>query len=296
MTHMLGIDLGGTDIKSALITKDGSQSEIKSTPTPQADPTGEAALLKLAEIIREYSEQHAFDGVGLAVPGLVDNVNGIGLYSGTLGWRDLPIVSALEEKTGKKITLEHDVTAIGHAENRIGEAKDASSAVVIAIGTAIAASVIIDGEVYHPHPAVGEVGHTPTGNDRPCVCGLTGCLEMTASGGALSRNYKALTGEKLSALEIFNLATTGNGVARGLVDEFMDTLSTSLVFVSALIGPEVIVLSGGVSKAGEDFVGNLQKALDEKLSIHKRPLLKLSKLQAGAGAIGAGLLAWERLN
>ena len=295
MTHMLGIDLGGTDIKSALITKDGSQSETRSTPTPQADPSGESAINRLSEIILEYARDHSFEGVGLAVPGLVDNVNGIGLYSGTLGWRDLPIVSALEEKTCKKVTLEHDVTAIGHAENRIGEAKDVSSAVVVAIGTAIAASVIIDGEVYHPHPAVGEIGHTPTGNDRPCVCGLTGCLEMPASGGAISRNYKALTGEKISALDIFNLASKGEAQASELVNEFMDTLSTALVFVSALIGPDVIVVSGGVSKAGEDFVGDLQKALDKKLSIHKRPLLRLSKLQAGAGAIGAGLLGWERL-
>lgn len=295
MPHMLGIDLGGTDIKSALITDTGSQSETSSTPTPQADPSGESAIKKLAELIDEYAENHHFDGVGLAVPGLVDPINGIGLYSGTLGWRELPLVEKLQAVTGKRVTLEHDVTAIGHAENRVGEAKDASSAVVIAIGTAIAASVIIDGEVYHPHPAVGEIGHTPTGNSRPCVCGLTGCLEMTASGGAISRNYLALTGDKISALDVFSRATQGETAASELVSEFMDTLSTALVFVSALIGPEVIVLSGGVSRAGRDFIGDLQKALDSKLSIHKRPELKLSRLQAGAGAIGAGLLAWERL-
>jgi len=295
MTHMLGIDLGGTDIKSALITVDGNPSEPRSTSTPQGDPSGKAALEKLAQIIKEYAEQFEFKGVGLAVPGLVDPVNGVGLYSGTLGWRDLEIVSALEEMTGKRVTLEHDVTAIGHAENRVGEAKSASSAVVVAIGTAIAASIIVEGEVYHPHPAVGEIGHTPTGNNRPCVCGLTGCLEMTASGGAISRNYTAVTGEKVSALEVFDRANRGEHAAFELVEEFMDSLSTSLVFVAALIGPEVIVVSGGVSKAGNDFVGSLQKELDKKLSIHKRPLLKLSKLQAGAGAIGAGLLGWERL-
>lgn len=295
MPHMLGIDLGGTDIKSALITESGVQSETRSTPTPQADPSGESAINRLSQIILEYAGEHEFEGVGLAVPGLVDPAKGIGLYSGTLGWRDLPLVEKLQELTGKKVTLEHDVTAIGHAENRIGEAKGSSSAVIIAIGTAIAASVITEGEVFHPHPAVGEIGHTPTGNDRPCVCGLTGCLEMTASGGAISRNYLGLTGEKISALEVFSRAAAGENEAGQLVDEFMDTLSTALVFVAALIGPEVVVLSGGVSKAGADFVGDLQKALDEKLSIHKRPQIKLSKLQAGAGAIGSGLLAWERL-
>ena len=295
MSHMLGVDLGGTDIKSALIDSEGNFSHSKSTPTPKEDPSAEASIAKLAEIINDYQSEYELLGVGLAVPGLVDASAGIAKYSGTLGWRDIPMVERLQKLTSLPVTLEHDVTAIGHAENRVGEAKDAQGAVVIAIGTAIAASVIIDSAVYHPHPAVGEIGHTPTGNDRPCVCGLTGCLEMTASGGALSRNYRDLTGELVSALDIFQRSENDDEHAKFLIDEFMDALSTGLVFVAALVGPDVIVVSGGVSQAGENFIQRLQQELSNKLSIHKIPTLKLSKLQAKAGSIGAGLLAWERL-
>jgi len=293
---MLGVDLGGTDIKSALIDSEGTPSHSKSTPTPKDDPSGEASIAKLAEIINDYQSQHELLGVGLTVPGLVDASAGIAKFSGTLGWRDIPMVERLQQLTSLKVTLEHDVTAIGHAENRVGEAQGVESAVVIAIGTAIAASVIIDSEVYHPHPAVGEIGHTPTGNDRPCVCGLIGCLEMTASGGALSRNYKSLTGDQISAFDIFQRSEQNDEQAKFLIDEFMDVLSTGLVFVAALIGPDVIVVSGGVSQAGENFIQRLQQELNDKLSMHKAPTLKLSKLQAKAGSIGAGLLAWERLN
>ena len=295
MSLMLGIDLGGTAIKSALVDRLGNTSETRSTPTPQNDPTGQSAIQVLTDLVNSYRGTAVVAGVGLVVPGLVDAKNGIAIYSGTLGWRDLEIVRQLEANLGIKVTLEHDVTAIGHAENRVGAAKEASSAVVVAIGTALAVSVIINGEVYHPHPAIGELGHTPTKNQRPCVCGLKGCLEMTASGGALSRNYRDETGEQVSALEVFERSQSGDKVALELVEEFMDVLSTSFVFVSALVGPEVIVLAGGVSTAGDSFIDRLNQELDQKLTIHRRPKLVLSKLQAGSGSVGAGLLAWERL-
>ncbi|MDG2497813.1 MAG: ROK family protein [Aquiluna sp.] len=295
MSLMLGIDLGGTAIKSALVDRSGKISDPRSTPTPQGDPQGLEAIKALTDLVKSYQQTASVAGVGLLVPGLVDPENGIAIYSGTLGWRDLAIADLLEAKVGTRVTLEHDVTGIAHAENRIGAAKDAKSAVVVAIGTALAASVILQGEVYHPHPAVGELGHTPTINQRPCVCGLKGCLEMTASGGALSRNYFAITQEHLGAMEIFDRARTGERVAAELVQEFVDVLSTSFVYISALLGPELIVIAGGVSKAGEDLIAKLNEALDQKLTIHRRPKLVLSQLPSGSGSIGAGLLAWERL-
>lgn len=295
MSLMLGVDLGGTAIKTALVDKTGKTSVSRSTATPQRDPSGDKSIELIAGLIEEYASEHQLLGVGLVVPGLVDSINGISIYSGTLGWRNLDIVNRLASRTGLKITLEHDVTASGHAENRVGAAKDCQSAVVVAIGTALAASVIIDGEIFHPHPAVGELGHTPTGNSRPCVCGLVGCLEMTASGGALSRNYKSVTGADVTALEIFRRSQDSDIEAKILVDEFIDVLATSFVFVSALIGPEVIVLAGGVSKAGPSFIARLDGVLDKKLSIHRKPRLVQSQLQGESGCIGAGLLAWERL-
>jgi len=295
MSMMLGVDLGGTAIKSALVDAFGVVSDRRSTPTPQQDPTGEASISALATLVASYQQTAEVLGVGLAVPGLVDPENGIAIFSGTLGWRDLAIVEKLSQLIEIPVTLEHDVTAIGFAESRVGVAKDFQSAVVVAIGTALAASVILNGSVYHPHPAVGELGHTPTKNSRPCVCGLNGCLEMTASGGGLSRNYKALTGQTVSAVEIFDRAQGDDENAKALVEEFVDVLGTSFVFVSALLGPEVIVLAGGVAQAGNGLISKLEADLDKKLTILKKPQLLQSNLDAGAGSLGAGLIAWERL-
>lgn len=295
MTSMLGVDLGGTAIKTALVAKSGKTAFSRSTATPQQDPSGVKSIDVLARLVKEYASEHQLSGVGLVVPGLVDSINGVSIYSGTLGWRNLDIANRLADLTGLRVTLEHDVTASGHAENRVGAAKDYKCAVVVAIGTALAASVVIDGEIFHPHPAVGELGHTPTGNSRPCVCGLVGCLEMTASGGALSRNYKDVTGKNLTALEIFKQSQSLDEDAKILVDEFIEALANSFVFISALIGPDVIVLAGGVANAGGSFIERLESSLDKKLSIHRKPLLVQSLLQGESGCIGAGLLAWERL-
>jgi glucokinase len=292
MRAMLGLDLGGTQIKSGLVLADGTLQQIIRTPTPQNDPSGLEAVLALAEIANQYSD---FEAVGLVVPGLVDSKSGVCKFSGTLGWRELPIAQMLQEKITKPVFLEHDVTASGVAELFVGAAKGVDRGVVIAMGTALAAALIIDGKIFHPHPSVGEVGHAPLPNNRPCVCGKTGCVEMTVSGGALQRNYEALTGKKLSASEIVELAKQSDPEASVLVDELVHGLGFSITWLASTIAPEVVVLAGGLATAGSHLTDALEKELDKQIGIQLRPEIRVSTLGGNSGCIGAGIVAHNRM-
>lgn len=291
MEFVLGIDVGGTAIKHALVDIQGNLSRFGSVPTPQNDPEARELLNAVQAIVETYAVARPL-ALGVAIPGLV-NAAGIAEFSGTLGFRNLDVLGLLTSSVTIPVALIHDVTAGGLAEATLGAAKGTTSAVLLQIGTALAASIILQGEVYHPHPAVGEIGHAPTVYDRPCPCGLRGCLEMSASGGALSRNYEQLSGEKITAQEVFSRAAAGDEDAIAVLNEFVDALSQALVWLSAIIGPDLIIISGGISEAGDSLVEALEKELDKKMSIHKRPRLAVSPLTDAAGVTGAGLQAWQ---
>jgi glucokinase len=293
MKYVLGIDIGGTAIKHGLVDDQGMLSRFASTPTPHDDPLALELIPLIDDIFASYADAQP-EAVGVAIPGLV-TAAGIAEFSGTLGFRNLDMLGLLKKALPTPVTLIHDVTAGGLAEARIGAAQGAQCAVLLQIGTAIAASLIFNGEVYHPHPAVGEIGHVPTVYDRPCPCGLRGCLEMTASGGAVARNFREITGEELSAREVFQRASSGDPQAQLIRHEFVDALSSAIVWLSAVIGPDVIVLSGGVSTAGENLVSSLDQELDSRLSFHKRPQIVPSPLKDTAGCVGAGLYALQAL-
>jgi glucokinase len=293
MRAMLGLDLGGTQIKSGLVLSDGTLEQVQRTPTPQADPTGQASVSTLAEIAAKYS---GYDAIGLVVPGLVDAESGVCKFSGTLGWRELPIAKMLQEFVQKPVFLEHDVTAGGVAELGVGAARGVNRGVVIAIGTALAAAFIIDGKIFHPHPSVGEVGHAPLPNNRPCVCGKIGCVEMTVSGGGLQRNYEAVTGKKLHAEEIVSLARSGEKAAEELVDEFVHGLGFSITWLASTIAPEVVVIAGGLATSGDFLQNALDIKLNQMIGIQLKPEIRLSTLGGNSGCIGAGLVAHNRMN
>lgn len=289
--QVLGLDVGGTTIKSGLVDSLGNLTDLRRTPTPQ-DTSGEKLVATLSELVGSYKESSpAISAVGLCVPGIVDSENGIAVWSGTLGWRDLPLASHLWSKTGLPVKLVHDVTAGGIAEQTIGAAKGFDSAVVIAIGTGLAASVILDGKIYRPHSAVGELGHVPTRNNRPCVCGKNGCLEMTCSGGALSRNYEAATTVKLAAHEIIEKAEAGEPAAKRLWDEFIAELGFAIHYIAGLLGPQAIVIAGGFGYLENRIIDPLNAYLDGVITIQKRPQIITSKLEGTSGCIGAGLSA-----
>jgi glucokinase len=295
---LLAVDVGGTEIKAALLGADAGQPDrltvqgrVRRVTPHGADGTATAAAVvgAVAELSTEFGAAAA---VGVVVPGVVHD--GVGVYSANLGWRDFPFRDALADALRKPVAFGHDTGACGLAELRMGAARGYSDAVVMPIGTGIAAALIMDGALRTGGGYAGEIGHVDVGHGLPCGCGLTGCLEAMASSAAIARRYAEKTGRAVTgAATVADAVAHGDPVATEVWDDAMDALARGIRVLATLLGPEVVVLGGGLAMAGDGLLAPVAKKLDGLLSFQRRPALRLAELGDEAGCLGAGLLALD---
>lgn len=294
---VLAFDVGGTDIKSALFDADGTALGLRRTPTPSAGrPTPERLVDRIEELAAELRQQHPQvepRAIGVVVPGIVDAERGTAVFSSNLGWRDVPMRDLLTARLDVPIAFDHDVRLAGWAEHVLGGARAYTDAVVLIIGTGIAGALLIDGRPHLGGGYAGEIGHTPLG-DWPCPCGARGCLEAIASAGAIVRRYTEQTGRQVhGAQEVIALAAAGDESAARIWGDALDALALSLAQLTAVVAPEVIVIGGGLSRAGDPLFAALRSRLAERLSFHRIPALVPAELSDDAGILGAALRARE---
>jgi glucokinase len=296
--HLLAVDVGGTEIKAALLGAgpDGTLTVLDRTrrSTPRGtDGTGtaQAVVDAVAELPSQFAEQ-AISAVGVVVPGVVHD--GVGVYSANLGWRNFPFRSTLTESLRLPVAFGHDVAAGGLAEQRMGAARGCRDVVVMPIGTGIAAALIMDGELRTSGGYAGEIGHVDVCHGEACGCGRTGCLEAMASSAAIARRYAAKAGRPVAgAAEVVAAAGRGDPVAIEVWEAALDALARGVAVLASLIGPEVVVLGGGLAMAGNLLVEPLAARLAALLPFQRVPELRLAELGDEAGSLGAGLLALE---
>ncbi|MDR6597190.1 glucokinase [Saccharothrix longispora] len=293
--HAIAVDVGGTGMKAALVsgTPDGvTPVEQRRRPTR---PGGDAVVEDVVALVDELRAVAGppVEAVGLVVPGIVDEAAGTGVYSANLGWRDHPFRAAVEAATGLPTAFGHDVRAGGLAELRLGSARDLTDAVIMPIGTGIAAALVLGGRVS---PAPGEVGHVDVGHGDPCGCGQRGCVEARASSAAIARRYAERANRQVSgAAEVARLLGAGDPDAAVVWQEAVDALARGILLVAALLGPEAVVLGGGLALAGPLLTDPLGERLDELITFQRRPELRLAALGDEAGCLGAALLAIDML-
>lgn len=290
---IIGLDVGGTSMKGAVLTRDLTRVTTVRNPTPRGEAAVEAVLDTVDELVAKADEPPA--AIGLAVPGVVDDERGVAVWSENIGWRDVPFRDLIAERTGLPVAVGHDVRAGGTAEFRLGAAQGVDNALFMPIGTGIAAAVLIDGHLCVAGGYAGEIGHMATGSAEPCVCGGVGCLEAVASGPAVARDYTRRTGRKVNADEVAALVETGDADARAVWDSTIDLLGGALAVATALLAPEVIVIGGGLSKAGDLLLVPLAADLDRRLTFHRRPRMVAPRFGDEAGSVGAGLWARDLL-
>lgn len=291
MTRVGCVDVGGTAIKFGVLD-DGVLSGTSQTPTG-APGTGlvERVLDIATEQVERMRDSGPLEAVGLVVPGVVDTVEGVALWSENLGWRDVPYRSLLEERVGLPVAFGHDVRAGALAEACLGAGVEARRVVVVAVGTGIAAGAVFDGILDDPDRPSGEIGHVDVGTGLPCVCGLTGCLETVSSAAAVARRYSEWTGTRVSAADVAAAVERDDPVAREVWRQAVEGLARALAWVVAIQAPDAIVLGGGLARSGDLLLGPLRKDLERRLSFHHRPDLVQSRFGELAGCVGAGLLA-----
>lgn len=289
-TRYLGLDLGGTNIKYAIVERDGSNWTVikKDQISTEAEQGPEHVTKRLADLAKEFGSE--VSGVGLAVPGTFDSLAGsILIFPNLPGpWRGHQILAPVANASGKPTALINDARSFALSESILGAARGKRTVACLVLGTGIGGGIIIDGKVITGSTgAAGELGHLivePDGNK--CGCGSRGCLETTSATVAICTNAKsespaqayekAIAGDEI-AINAFKIAGRGLGVA---ITSIMVTLS-----------PDVFVIGGGVSQAGEMLNKYIREEIDSRLTIYPPSTVKILPAELGvyAGAIGAAL-------
>ncbi|MFI5964973.1 ROK family protein [Streptomyces asoensis] len=304
MRHVIALDVGGTGMKAALVGADGTLLHQDRRPTgrergPDAVVAGilDFAADLRGHGVRRYGEPAA--AAGVAVPGIVDEANGVAAYAANLGWRDVPLRALLADRLGAPVALGHDVRTGGLAEGRIGAARGADRFLFVALGTGIAGAIGVDGRVEAgAHGFAGEIGHIVVrpGGSR-CPCGQQGCLERFASASAVSQAWAAACGDpEADAADCAKAVTSGDPNAVRIWQGAVDALADGLVTALTLLDPRTLVIGGGLAEAGATLFTPLRDAVRRRVTFQKLPEIVPAALGDSAGCLGAGLLAWDLLN
>lgn len=297
---VLAFDVGGTDMKAALLDEHGRMLESTRVPTPLAgERTGDRVVEEVSRIAEELIARHPEAhprAAGLLVPGHVDDARGVGVFAENLGWREFPFRDRAQAALDLPVGFGHDVRGAGEAEHRMGAARGFDDVVVVTIGTGIAAAVFIDGRLHTGGGLAGEIGHDRVAEGPVCACGGHGCLEAVASAAAIARRYTLRTGRRVAgAKDVLDLKRAGDPNAATDWSIALDALALGLSHVVALLAPQAIVVGGGLSEAGEELLQPLRERLDGILTFHRRPQLIKASIGADAGLFGSALVARDAL-
>ncbi len=314
----IGIDLGGTFIKFALLDEGMSVRGKFQSPTPaEAGPDGvvEAMISGAKKLLdREGLSGGEVVGVGIGSPGPLDLDAGVVIGIPNIpGFVNIPLRRLVSEGLGAPAVLENDANAAALGEYLCGSGEGTSVMVMLTLGTGIGSGIVIDGRLVRGAHGIGaEVGHTivePEG--EPCPCGQRGCLERYTSASALGRYARRLIEQdrrdssladvlrskgNLDAADVNEARKAGDDLAAEVWDRAVGYLAVGCVNLARLLDPDLIVFGGGMAKAG----GDLMEPLTEQFKrLHwsiaePKTTLALASLGNDAGLIGAAGAAWKQ--
>ncbi len=269
--YAFGIDLGGTTAKVGLFTTAGELLEKWEVPTDTSN-AGEHILENLAAAVQGKMQEKGLtadqvEGVGIGVPGPVLNSRIVPIICANLGgWGNRNVAEELSALLGGiKVLVGNDANVAALGEIWVGAAKGCRSAVMVTLGTGVGGGVIVNGRVIDgAHGAGGEIGHITVNRHETatCGCGKHGCLEQYSSATGVVRCMKklldenpdtpcTLRGTDFAAKDVFDAARSGDVLAAREVDEMTDTLGMALASIAATTDPEMFMIGGGVSRAGD---------------------------------------------
>ena len=294
----LGVDLGGTNIKAALVTEEGKILREASVPTalPRSPETVCDDIVKLCT---ELASGEWVEAIGVGCPGSVDR--GRVLYSNNLNWHDFDMAEYLQSRIGLPVYIGNDANVAALGEMWQGAGKGYQDVLMVTLRTGVGGGCVLDGKIVSGiHGAGGEIGHMPVKDDEPiaCNCDNHGCLEQYVSATGIVTQAKKFLDmddcssslrdyECLEAKHIYDEAKKGDVVANELVDSTCKILAKALAQVCSVIDPEIIVIGGGVSKAGDILTSRISTFFKE-YAFHacKNTPIVLAKLENDAGMYG----------
>jgi len=317
--YSIGVDLGGTNIVSAIVNYQGEIVNRLKVPT-LAERGKEATIKRIIETIHKNIAQSTtiapgdIIGIGIGAPGPLNIKKGIINFAPNLsGWRDVPLKKILEDEFNMKVVLENDANVAAWGERCFGEGQGVNNLVCFTLGTGIGGGIIIDGKIYHGNNCgAAELGHMTVNKDGPrCNCGNYGCLEAYSSATGIKNRIKNRIKEgikseflhfdsdeelfeSLRLKSIFEAARKGDRLTSDIVEEAISYLGIAIANMANILNPEMVVLVGGITNEGYKLLIPLRKEVKKRAfySNYKSLKIVIGKLAGNAGVLGAAALLW----
>ena len=310
----IGIDVGGTGIKTGVVSEDYRIIKENTIPT-RTDIPFEEQLRHMAECVLSTVKdaglsEDDIESIGVGIPGIASAKTGEIIKCTNMNWHHVPFRDVFNRYIKKPVQIDNDANVAALAESVAGVSAGTSSSVFITIGTGIGSGIIINGKIWSgAHHIGGELGHVIFDlNGVPCTCGNHGCLERYCSATALIRMAREAVEKhpeseimrlvdsdttKIEAKTVFDAAKTEDPTAMSVYQHYIGCLAQAVASVVNLLDPEVIVIGGGVSKAGSFLLDPLNREYPQYVLFNDQPLppVKLAVLGSDAGIIGAAMLS-----
>jgi glucokinase len=316
---VIGIDLGGTKISTALVDSTGEvvASDYRETLATQGQDAVIERMLAAARqaMAKADATQQQAAAVGIGAPGPLDVRTGVVVAPPNLpGWDHVPLKQRIEERLGIATYLDNDANAAALGEHRFGAGQGTTHMIYVTVGTGIGGGLILDGRLYHGDSGIaGEIGHTTILPDGPrCGCGNRGCLEALASGTAIAREARERVArgvptlicdlaqgdsERITARLVAEAARQGDRVAGEILSEAMEYLGIGMANLVNLFNPQVIVIGGGLANVGELLFAAARRVIDQRAFDAAAQAVRLVPAELGdnAGVLGAAAVALAEL-
>ena len=307
--YVVGVDLGGTKISTALSDLEGKI--INQTTIPTDAHEGEVPVLNriinsIEKVVNDSAVSYEdIKGIGIGSPGPLDAKQGIIITTPNLPFKNFNLVKPISEKFGVPVFLDNDANVAAIGEFMFGAGKGAENIVFFTVSTGVGGGAILNGKVYRGHTSNAlEIGHMTVAPHGPrCNCGNVGCVEATSSGSAIAkRAHEALSTkvetslrkyENVTSYEVFVEAAAGDPVAKDIIDDAMNYLGIAVANAVSIFDPEYVIIGGGVSKAGDVVFDTVRKVVNKRCFKSMAESVKIvpAGLGTDAGLIGAVALA-----
>ncbi|HUE77687.1 MAG TPA: ROK family protein [Longimicrobiales bacterium] len=312
---IVGVDLGGTNIVVGVLPIEGGDLLALRTQKTEALRGAKFVVDRIVRMVKEAIEEVAgsngaskehFAGIGIGSPGPLNRKTGTIINTPNLGWRNFPLRDLISNAVGLPAALDNDANCATYGEWWLGAARDVDNLVGFTLGTGIGGGIVLNGRIFHgASDAAGEIGHmTIDSTGRKCKCGNYGCLEAYASGPAIA--LRAVEGietgaesvlvdlvqgrlEEITAATVYEGAVLGDAYANEVMKETAKFLGTGIANIINILNPEMVVVAGGVTRAGDHLFVPLRAEVRRRAfrSAEEACQIVPAALIGSAGVIGA---------